>query len=255
MSKSAARVLLRSSATYLLPLASPILPALALFGIAAPANAQSLCTVDLLGAITCVDPLLTTPVTGTVTTGTTILSGSGLVGSSATDIVVNLSGSITTTGNNQPALFLTTPGLLSVTDTGALVTTGANSDAALLIGGTVGATLNTLSTSGTLSRGANVTSTSGPLDLTVNSITTTGDGSTAALLRSSGNVTFNSTNLVSTTGVAAPAIDIATDPAICVTLSGGCSITTTANQVSTANLDSPGVLILAQGLSRFAVDT
>lgn len=231
------------------------LPAVALFGIATPASAQTLCSVGLLGVVTCFDPLLATPVTGTVTTGTTVLSGPGLVGSSPTNIVANLTGNITTTGANQPALVLTTPGLLTVTDTGALITTGANSDGALLIGGTVAATLNTISTSGLLSRGANVTSTSGPLGLTVNSVTTTGDGSTGALLRSTGDVTFSSTTLLSTTGINAPAIDIATDPTVCVTFSGGCSITAVANQVSTTGLNSPGALITAQGPTSVTIGT
>ena len=141
------------------------LPAAALFGTPTSASAQSMCTADLLGAVTCVDPLLTPAATGTVTTGTTVVAGPGLVGNSATNVVTSLTGAITTTGNNQPALMLTTPVLLTVTDTGALVTTGANSDAALLVGGSVAATLNTLSTSGALSRGANVTSTNGPLGL------------------------------------------------------------------------------------------
>jgi hypothetical protein len=242
-------------ATRYLLVSAAYLPAAALFGSPAPASAQSACSASLLGAVTCADPLLTTPVTGTVTTGTTVLSGPGLVGSSPTAIVANLTGDITTTGNNQPALMLTTPGLLTITDPGTLTTTGANSDAALLTGGTVAATLGTLNTSGVLSRGANVTSTSGPLGLSLNSVTTTGDGSTAALLRSTGNVNFNSTNLLSTTGVGAPAIDIATNPVVCVTFAGGCSITAVANQVGTTGLNSPGVLITAQGPTSVTIGT
>ena len=277
-SKSFSRVLFYSSATYLMPLASPVL-------LSSAANAQTLPVCTTLLTTNCtpvvIPPLPTTgtvtgtivtptvpvtgavvvPVTGTITTatgtvttltgtvsnGTAIVAGPGLVGTSTTNIVANLTGNITTIGDNQPALLLATAGALTVVSTGTLSTVGDNADGARLTGGTVVAALNNIVIQGINSQGADIVSTSGPLSLTVNNVTTGGAGSQDVLLRANGNVTLTSTGILQTTGVNAPAIDIATNPAVCVTLSGGCNITTTANQVSTANLNSPGVLILAQG--------
>jgi len=98
------RVVLLSTATYLIP-AAPV----ALL-IPTAAHAQTVCTTNLLGVVTCLDGVTTTA-TGTVVGGTTLVGGPGLNVGSISDLTVNLTGNITTSGNNQPAV------LLSTTDT------------------------------------------------------------------------------------------------------------------------------------------
>ena len=210
------------------------------------AHAQSVCSgvpVDLVG---CVDGVTTTA-TGTVSSGTTVLTGPGLSASSASDLVVNLTGQITTTGDNEPGVILTTLDNLIFTLDGSVTTLGDNSDGVNLTGASVTADVGDITTQGINAQGIQVLSTSGPTSLTVDTIQTQGDQSSAMLVRGVGDVNLSATAL-STNGTDALAIDVQSDPAACVLLgAGGCDVTAAAENVTTNGFGGIGALIAAAG--------
>ena len=240
MNRSLARAALFSSATWLLPVAP------AAFLIPSTAEAQTVCSAASLTTLGCLSGVTTTA-TGTVNAGTTIVTGPGLTASSATDFIANVTGQITTTGDNEPGSLLTAVDNLIFTLNGSITTLGANSPGANLTGGSLTIDLGDVTTQGVNANGVQVLSTSGPASITVNDVQTQGDGSNALLITGVGDINLQA-NAISTNGINAAAIDIQSNPAACVLLgAGGCDVTAAAENVTTNGFCGIGALIAAAG--------
>jgi hypothetical protein len=241
MKTSLLRAALCSTASWIIPAA----PA-ALTFVPTSASAQVVCSPTGVNLVECLDGVVATA-DGTVNAGTTVVAGPGLSASSATDLVADITGQITTTGNNQPGVVLVAVDDLIFTLDGTVTTLGDNSDAVNLTGASVTADLGDLVTQGINAQGVQVLSTDGPINVTVDTIDTSGDGSSATLLRGAGDINLSATAL-STDGTDAVAIDIASDPAACVLLgAGGCDVTAAAENVTTNGFGGIGALIAATG--------
>ncbi len=240
MKRRLARVALASTASWILP----AVPA-ALF-IPTQAHAQTVCSGVPVDLISCLDGVTATA-TGTVNAGSVVLAGPGLNASSATDLIINLTGQITTTGNNEPGVLLTAVDDLIFTMDGTVETLGDNSDGVNLTGASVTADLGDVLTHGINAQGVQVLSTEGPTTVTVNEVQTDGDDSDAILITGVGDINLDAT-LLSTGGMDAAAINIESDPAACVLIgAGGCDVTAAAENVTTDGFGGIGALIAAAG--------
>ena len=240
MKKSLVRAALCSTATWIIP-AAP-----AAFLIPAQAHAQTVCSALTPTSLECLDGLTATA-TGTINAGTILVAGPGLTGSSATDLIANVTGQITTTGNNQPGVLLTAVDDLIFTLDGTVTTLGDNSDGVNLTGATVTADLGDITTQGVNAQGVQVLSTNGPASVIVDEVQTQGDQSDAILITGTGDIDLTAT-LLSTNGTDAAAINIQSDPAACVLLgAGGCDVTAAAENVTTNGFGGIGALIAAAG--------
>ncbi|MBA3512510.1 hypothetical protein [Sphingomonas sp.] len=209
------------------------------------AQAQTICAPDVGNLIECVD--VVTTATGTFNSGTAVVPGPGLTATSASDLIVNVTGDITTTGDNQPGVLLIAVDDLIFTMDGTVTTLGDNSDGVNLTGATVTADLGDVFTSGLDSDGVEILATGGGIDLDVDVVETDGDLSGATILRGEGDINLTADTLT-TNGINAAAIDISVDPAVCVTLAPGeCDITAAAENVTTNGFGSIGALIVAAG--------
>ena len=165
------RIALCSTASWIIPAvpAALIVPAQA-------AQAQSVCSGVPVDLISCIDGITTTA-NGTVNAGSIVTAGPGLTANSATDLIVTLTGQITTTGDNEPGVLLTAVDDLIFTMDGTVETLGDNSDGVNLTGASVTADLGDVLTQGINAQGVQVLSTEGPTTVTVNEAQTDGDDS------------------------------------------------------------------------------
>jgi hypothetical protein len=169
MARSYSRAFLTSTAFSALTAAAASLIA------PAPAEAQSVCSITALNVLGCVDGVTATA-TGTVNAGTTLITGPGLTANSATDLIANVTGQITTSGDNQPAIFLTALDDLIFTIDDTVKTVGDNSDGVNLTGASVTADLTDVITQGINAQGVQILSTQGPTNLTVDPSTPAATG-------------------------------------------------------------------------------
>ena len=161
-------------------------------------------------------------INGRVTTITT--SGDGATGAllhAVDDVIFTLDDTISTVGDNAPALDVLGRGV--TVNAGTLTTAGNNSDAARLV------------------------SLNGPTSLTANLIQTNGNLSRGAVLSGLGTINLSG-GAIRTNGTDAAAFDISNDAAACVILgNGGCDKTVTLDEVTTNGFGSVGGLVTGAG--------
>ena len=161
-------------------------------------------------------------INGRVTTITT--AGDGATGAllrAVDDVIFTADGTISTIGDNAPALDVLGRGI--TVNAGTLTTTGNNSDAARLV------------------------SLDGPTSLTATSSRTNGNLSRGAVLSGLGTINLSG-GAIRTNGTDAAAFDISNDAAACVILgNGGCDKTVTLDEVTTNGFGSVGGLVTGAG--------
>lgn len=138
---------------------------------------------------------------------------------------VNVTGNITTQGDNSRGIFATGPTGVSVTNTG------------------------TISTSGMGSNGVDASSTVGPVNVTVNNVRTTGDGSQAVVVNStSGDATATVNGELRTTGITADVLTVSSGGNSVVNVGADGSFIATQgnsivlNSVGTSTLNNAGTI-------------
>jgi hypothetical protein len=253
---------------------------------AAPAAAQSVCTVQPGGIINCTaplpapippgsgtvnvtgspDPLTVTLADGFVSTGPITLgtvgggdinvvstgtstiqnAGPGLVADSSGGINADVT-NISTTGDNATAALLRATDDIIFTSDGTIATAGANSPGVDAQGRSVTLNLNNVNTTGPNSQGVEAGSVNGPTTVNFNAINTSGNGSPGAIVTSTGDSTLTG-HAISTGGTDAAAFDISNNAAGCVVLgAGGCDNTVALDQVTTNGFGSTGGLVSSAG--------
>ena len=164
---------------------------------------------------------------GVTSDGVRAIAGTGTA-------VVNVTGNVTTQGDNSR-------GLVAVGPLGATVTNGG-----------------TITTAGLTSNGVDASSTTGPVAVTVRNVTTTGNGSQAVLLNAtSGNATATVSGALRTTGTTANALTVNSGANAVVNLGTGATFSTVQgdyirlNSVGTSTLNNAATI--GNNLNGFAL--
>lgn len=197
--------------------------------------------------VNCTDVAGAVSAEGVVNSGTTILTGPGIVASSADDIILNVAGNVTTTEDGQAAVLLRAADEVIFTADGIITTLGNNADGVNIEGSGVTADLNVVRTSGIDSDGVGIYALGGDIGLDADLVETNGDLSSGTILRGTGDIDLTA-RAVRTGGTDAVAIDIQSDAAACILLGlGGCDVTAAVDEVTTEGFGGIGALVAAAG--------
>ena len=252
MKKSVIRAALCSTATAALPAFA------ATFVLPAQAHAQTVCTSLPGDLLECADGLATT-VVGTANAGTVVVSGPGLVASSAGDLVIDAVGNIVTAAPATPGISLVSLNDLTFDLLGDVSTTGAGSNAVILNAlGDADAQFDDLSTAG-LGSDALVATATGDLDIITDTVATLQNDSDGLVLTAAnitavcGSVATAGNNSIAINATAAAALDLTcatvqtTGEASDGVVLNGTDITADLGAVSTDGIGSDAVVATATG--------
>jgi outer membrane autotransporter protein len=211
--------------------------------VASPAAAQvsDSCITLPGGIVSCTDA------TAILDSATTVVPGPGLVANSATDLILNVTGNITTVDDGEVAVLLRAVDEVIFTSDGIITTFGDNADGVNIEGSTVTADLNVVRTFGNFSDAVEILATEGGIRLNADLLETNGDLARGTVLRGTGDIDLGA-RAIRTQGTDAVAIDIQSDAAACILLGmGGCDVTVAAEEVTTEGFGGIGALIAAAG--------
>ena len=229
------------------------------------AQAQTVCGA-VGGVVDCadgVDPVAT----GTIGGATVLVPGPGLVGTSATDAVVDLTGDISTNVAATPGVLITAGNDLLLDLAGTVTTTAANSSGTVLTaGGNIDATVEDILTTGLNSDGL-VATALGDLLITTDNVATVGNLSDGLVLTADsitavcGTVETTGDNSIGIVATAAAALNLTcgtvatTGAASDGLILNGTDITADVGTITTDGIGSDALIATATGDLDITSDT